>query len=194
MANTNAPFGFRPIGLTTGATPNFQQKPYKILYSNSNKIGQGDLVFITSGYVDTALSTTHPVLGVFAGCQYVSTITGQLVNRNYWAGGGDVTSTTVITAFVYDDPTIIYEGQVSGAAVTIANIEQNIKIVAGTPNPLSGFSTAAFDSANIANTSTYPFRIYALGNGFGNGYDSTSSYNRIQAVLNDQYLKDLTSL
>ena len=86
MANTNGAFGLRPIGVvgqaanTTGATE------YRIASGNTNAIYQGSPVIpLSTGFIDivgAAAGGTVGLVGVFWGCEYVSSTTGEKVFSN----------------------------------------------------------------------------------------------------------------
>src|SRR6056300_2027453 len=107
MANSNGAFGLRPIGVvgqaanTTGATE------YRIASGNTNAIYQGSPVKpLSTGFIDivgAATGGTVGLLGVFWGCEYVSSTTGKKVFSNYWPGSG-ADSNYPVKAFVYDNP------------------------------------------------------------------------------------------
>lgn len=51
-------------------------------------------------------------IGVFVGCDYVST-TGEIIKESFWPGGVKIMPGTSITAYVLDDPSVIFDVQVS---------------------------------------------------------------------------------
>ena len=107
MANTNVSFGLRPLSMlgssynTTGTTE------YRIAAANANRIYQGMPVIPTAaGVIDdlqAAAGGTVSILGVFYGCEYVSSTTGEKIFSNNWPGSGADTNHPV-KAFIYDDP------------------------------------------------------------------------------------------
>lgn len=186
MANTNAPFGMRPLRNVFGSVPTYQQTAYQIVWNNANTFGTGDIVKLSAGYVDVAGTTDHPVLGVFVGCEYYDPNQNKILFMPQWRAPV-LNSTLTPTAYVIDDPNVVFEVQSSGAAVTIANIGSTAKFTGnGAPNALTGVSTLALDAANIGSTTTYPLMI--LGPSQKIGVDNTSSYNTVEVKLNDQAL------
>ena len=193
MANSNAPFGLRPVRRLDGAAPNYQTNPYQINTANTNKIGTGDLVKFSSsnnGYIDIAGATDTPVLGVFSGCEWYDTGLQKKVFSPQWTG--TTTAVAPITAYVYDDYNIVYQIQSgAGGPVTIANVRANAKISAtgvGAPNATTGISTEFLDVASIAtNQATYPLKIVALSTTIGN--DNTSAFNLVEVILNSTNYK-----
>lgn len=165
MANTYAPNGFQMVNQFQGYAPNYTLTTRLISKSNTNKIGSGDVVrSLSTGYIDIAATTNTQVLGVFYGCEYYDTAQqsgfGQQFTRQ-WTGV--TTATADVLAYVCQDPTAIFQVQVSGtSAITSSSIGLNINFTAnGTPNSI-GFSVAAADQSTVSTTSTLPFRITGL--------------------------------
>lgn len=170
---TNAPFGLRPVCSTTGGAWTEKTTEYYI-YANAagtvtyqNPIFTGDpVVWATSvggtaangkigtiavynpNFTDGTPSTfgTTPILGVFMGCEYYSNVTGtnNLIKSSYWPGAAQVVPGTVIKAYVADDPTTVFEVQVSTHINAAANafvgnpIFPNTNATGGAPFPLTG--------------------------------------------------------
>lgn len=189
MANSNAPFGLRPVRRLDGAAPNYQAQKFKIAYNNSNSMGTGDLVkLLTTGYIDVAGATDHPCLGVFAGCEYFDTTAQKKIFSPAWRAPS-ITSTIVVTAYVIVDTQMIFEVQSSAGPTTIASLGSTAKITGnGAPNAYSGQSVLALDSTTLADTTnTYPLMVVGLSDKVGN--DNSSAYNIVEVVLNDTMFK-----
>jgi hypothetical protein len=107
MANTNGAFGLRPIAKMGQSTNSTGASEYRIAAGNTNAIYQGTPVIpLAAGVIDVvgaAAGGTVGLLGVFWGCEYVSSTTGKKVFSNQWPGSGADTNFPV-KAFVYDDP------------------------------------------------------------------------------------------
>ena len=89
MANSNGSFGLRPLSKLGGganSTGLTGYTPYEIASDNSDKIYHGQLVIpLASGYIDhtaNAAGGTVSHLGVFQGCEYVSSVTGKTTWSN----------------------------------------------------------------------------------------------------------------
>ena len=173
MANTNGAFGLRPIGKvgqnanSTGATE------YRIAAANTNAIYQGSPVIpLAAGVIDivgAASGGTVGLLGVFAGCEYVSSTTGETIFSNSWPGSGADTNFPV-KAFVYDDPMqqfVIATSNVVAAADTEAEVRAaifanaNMALATG-GTAATGMSTATLDLNTIATTNTLNLRIMGI--------------------------------
>ena len=64
MANTNKPFGMRPLG-NLSATGAQKQYGYLIKEDYGTNIFQGDLVRIVGGYIERVSANTQSSVGVF---------------------------------------------------------------------------------------------------------------------------------
>ena len=173
MANSNGAFGLRPIGKvgqnanSTGATE------YRIAAANTNAIYQGAPVIpLSTGVIDAVGSAeggTVGLLGVFWGCEYVSSTTGEKIFSNYWPGSGADTNHPV-KAFVYDDPMqtfVIATSNVVAAANTEAEVRAAIfanadMALATSGTAATGLSSATLDLNTIATTNTLNLRIIGI--------------------------------
>jgi len=193
MANVLAPFGFAPNGTIGSSTPNFRQSRRYIASTNATAIYTGDAVMpVTSsatGYIMQYATGSVPCCGVFIGCKYLSISQGRQVWSQYWPGSdanGDV------EAYVIDNPDALFVVQsgYASAAVTLANINQNVSIIA-TPvgNPLGGRSGMSIGQA--ATTSTYPFTIVDLITkpAGAPGTDITTPYNWVTVTFNNEVFR-----
>ena len=95
MANIQKAFGLRPIsklGSSTNSTGNSNYSMYAIANGNTNKLYQGQMVIpLGSGYIDRAQAAAGgsvSTVGVFWGCEYVSSVTGKMTFSNFWPGSG----------------------------------------------------------------------------------------------------------
>ncbi len=114
MANSNGSFGLRPLmkqGSAANSTGTNNYTFYEIANGNTNKIYQGSPVIpLSTGFIDivgAAAGGTVGLLGVFQGCEYVSSTTGKPVFSNTWPGSG-ADSNHPIKAIVNDDPMQLY--------------------------------------------------------------------------------------
>lgn len=162
----NAPFGLRPLesisggswtekvneyriftnagGNTTYATPIFTGDP--VIWNPAAATTIAGNPTIAAYAVDnaTVANEVAPVLGVFMGCEYFSTVTGSnnVIKSPYWPGAAQVMPGSVIRAYVLDDPDCVYDIQVS----TATNVANDARF-GGTTN---GAATAAYFGQNFA--------------------------------------------
>ena len=173
MANTNGAFGLRPIAKMGQNANSTGASEYRIAASNTNAIYQGSPVKpLSTGFIDivgSAEGGTVGLLGVFWGCEYVSSTTGKKVFSNYWPGSGADTNYPV-KAFVYDDPSQLFviatsnvvaafntEAEVRAAVFSNADFALATSGVATT-----GISSATLDLNTIATTNTLNLRIMGI--------------------------------
>jgi hypothetical protein len=173
MANINGAFGLRPIAKMGQNTNSTGASEYRIAAGNTNKIYQGSPVIpLATGFIDrvgAAAGGTVGLLGVFWGCEYVSSTTGKKVFSNFWPGTGANTNFPV-KAFVYDDPSQLFviatsnvttdfdtEAEVRAAVFANANFAGGQSGVDAT-----GIASATLDLATIATTNNLNLRIMGI--------------------------------
>jgi len=148
MANTNKPFGLRPIG-NLSATGAQKQYGYLIADNQSGAIYQGDLVTIDNGYLVKFNNTDHTVaVGVFNGCNYIDPTTGKPTWKNYYPGSVNITQGQIL-ADVLDDPNQLFLIQSAGTP-TQANMGTNADITAST----TGSTTTGVSNMTMSGTFT----------------------------------------
>lgn len=202
MSNTFAPFGFAVCGKMDGAAPSLNQTAYRIAYDNTHHLYTGDVcVMLSTGYIDTLAPGTTPPLGIFNGCEYISSSQGRLVFSPTFPGGDQITN-GIVTAFVIDDPNaqfFVQTGWAAGSpiAASQAMIGMNGQYANGTGSTLTGQSGAYLDlNATPAVTSTFPFRILDLVRDppGANGTDTTAAYNWVKVMWNNEFYRQLTGI
>ena len=168
------PYGLKPINLIGGQVFAGATRQRRIA-SGASSIGFGDpVIFVNDGTIAVSTSTTAApatgFAGVFLGCQFVSSVTGQPTFSQAWISGTSVKANTFITAFVCEDPDQLFQvAVVTGTTVvsttsglTYTNINNNVALVANTLNTVSYDSQQGIllSSANV--TDTLPIRIVDL--------------------------------
>ena len=167
MANTNGAFGLRPIGVvgqaanTTGATE------YRIASNNTNTMFQGSPVIpLSTGFIDkvgAATGGTVGLVGVFWGCEYVSSTTGETIFSNNWPGSGADTNHPV-KAFVYDNPmqtfVICSDASLTSEATARGHVFANANFADGAAgSSTTGISSAKLGVSTINTTANLNLRI-----------------------------------
>jgi len=173
MANSNGAFGFRPYGVLGSAANTTGTTEYRIASDNSNPIFQGMAVIpLAAGVIDdlqaAAGGNVSPV-GVFNGCEYVSSTTGETIFSNQWPGSG-ADSNFPVKAFLYDNPAQLFTiatSNVVAAANTEAEVRAavfaNIALATGNSgSTTTGISSATVDLNTIATTNTLFCRIMGV--------------------------------
>ena len=173
MANSNGAFGLRPYGILGSAPNSTGLTEYRIASTNTNKIYKGMAVIPTAdGVIDdlqAATGGTVSILGVFNGCEYVSSTTGETVFSNYWPGSG-ADSNFPVKAFVYDNPNQLFTIASSGStgdfdteAEYQATVFANAQFADGNSGTDStGISSATLNISTAADTATFPLRIVGI--------------------------------
>jgi|TARA_R100001460_G_scaffold1862_7_gene6639 hypothetical protein len=173
MANSNVAFGLKPIGILGAAPYTSGVTEYRIASDNSNPIFQGMAVIpLAAGVIDdlqAAAGGTVSIAGVFNGCEYVSSTTGEKIFSNYWPGSG-ADSNFPVKAFVYDNPNQLFTictSNVVSAANTEAEVRAavfaNIAFATGNSgSTTTGISSATADLNTIATTNTLALRIMGV--------------------------------
>lgn len=74
----------------------------------------GTIVPALTPQAGAAANTTVGVpVGIFIGCQFTDALTGYQVNSDYWPASRQVKAGTKITAWVNDDPEVVFKVQIS---------------------------------------------------------------------------------
>ena len=170
MANLNGSFGLRPLSKLGGGTNSTGLTgftPYEIASDNTDKIYHGQLVIpLASGYIDhtaNAAGGTVSHLGVFQGCQYVSSVTGKPTWSNYWPGSG-ADSDFPVKAFINDDPSQLYviatDASWTDEATARASVFLNASLSTGiTGVDSTGLSLGRLAISTLATTNSLSLRV-----------------------------------
>tara|TARA_R110002020_G_scaffold20995_1_gene71018 strand:- start:329 stop:973 length:645 start_codon:yes stop_codon:yes gene_type:complete len=170
MANSNGSFGLRPLnkmggGANSTATSNYTF--YEIANGNTNKLYHGEPVIpLSTGYIDApgaAAGGTVGLLGVFQGCEYVSSTSGKPIWSNYWPGSG-ADSNHPVKAYINDDPMQLYviatdatwTSKATARAAVFANANFSTAI---TGTDATGVSLGRLAISTIATTAALQMRI-----------------------------------
>jgi hypothetical protein len=135
----NAPFGLRPYSHLLGGADDIRTNSnYIIDVTTASTLNKGDPVIYAPAIADSAvgpynngqnsvitrlnptvtldaantpttITTDPPIVGVFMGCEYW--VNGTYYNQEYWVAGTPATS--VVKAYVIDDPFVIWDIQLS---------------------------------------------------------------------------------
>jgi hypothetical protein len=149
---------------TTGATE------YRIASSNTNPIYNGSPVIpLSTGFIDivgAAAGGSVSLLGVFGGCEYISSNTGQKVFSKFWPGSG-ANSSFPVKAFIYDNPmqlfTIASDASLTSEATARGHVFANANFATATSgSTATGNSSASLGVSTIATTNTLQLRIMGI--------------------------------
>jgi len=136
MANSNNPFGMRPLG-NLSATGAQKQYGYLIKEDYGTNLFQGDLVRIVGGYIQLAVADAAAV-GVFNGVFYDDPVTGKPTWSNKFIA--NAAYTVDLQADIIDDPSQLFLIQADSQAIVQADIGENVNITQGTGSTTTGQS------------------------------------------------------
>ena len=165
------PYGLKPINLIGGQVFAGSTRQRRI-DSSASSIGFGDpLKFASDGTVVVTTETTTPpdagFAGVFLGCTFVSTVTGQPTFSQAWISGTAVKSGTYVTAYVADDPNTLFKAVGVSASLAVSttggfvysDIGTNVALVANVLNATTNDSQQGLLTSSSAVTRSLPVRI-----------------------------------
>lgn len=148
MANVDAPRGAIPAYHLSGGV--IRAQPYTIASGYSTSIFTGDFVTqAVNGTITQAVADTGLILGVFQGCSYKDSTTGEQKYSPYWPAS---TSASDIVAYVIDDPDVIFIMQHDGTPTDPDDRGANYEITVGTGSTVNGTSAMEIDTSEIKAT------------------------------------------
>ena len=157
MANTDAPFGFRPSGKVGGNPDNGALSEYAIKSDYATAMFQGDLVIFSAGHVNVSAAGTAGNM-VFNGLKYDDNTTNKPTFKNFFDGTALGVQGEV---FVYDDPYQVYEAQSDSAVAStqahVGTFADHIKTHGG--NTTTGISGDEIDLPGSASATLTGVKI-----------------------------------
>ena len=195
MANTATPYGLRPVkradGMPyAGATSTYLIDPAgeatNLFYGQVVYIGADGYIALVTGTGADGTTNSFPgsgtltgAIGVFVGCSYVNA-QGQQIWSQYYPSG--TSNGGPIVAYVVDDPNVLFQAQLDGAADQ-SDVGANTFFAAAqstsTGSTRTGDSTSALDATTV--TTTAAFRIVAFVS------DPSDSYTDVLVKFNPGY-------
>jgi len=118
MANTDKPDGFTPAYHMYGGV--IRPAKMRIASGYGTAIYSGDVVTLSSGYVNQAGATSTPV-GVFYGVYYTAT-DGTPTFSKVWTASTATLGSADAEVLVYNDPGIVYEAQFTAGTPAVSFI------------------------------------------------------------------------
>jgi len=144
MANTDAPNGFTPAYHQSGGV--IRAKEYRIADDYATAIFNGDMVILTTDGTIIVGAASTPAVGVFAGCSFTKD-GGEVVFSKHWPAAQSVLG-SYATAYVYDDPNIVFRAQFSVAS-GIAILGGTCDLLATAGSTTTGRSAMELDSGDL---------------------------------------------
>lgn len=157
--NINAPSGFTAVKHSRGGTPVRvnSSADYAIAGALASNIYRGDMVKPTGTgtNIDLVAAGANPVVGPFHGVNFIDA-NGDTQFRPRWLSGQTVQTGSVPEATVFDDPDLLFDAQVSGAAgLVAANIGNTANLTAAVAgNALTGQSGEQVDQTTLSGSAT----------------------------------------
>ena len=162
----NGPYGLKPINLIGGQVYAGATRQMQFEAAYATNIFYGDFVKrVVGGYIELDDGTTaNTPVGVFLGCTYVSAVTKQPVQSQYYPASVSVQANTEIYATIADDPDTLFQVAVCSSGVVMATVTQNaigtnMSILATAGNTATGNSNFSVLSTSPAATNTFPVRV-----------------------------------
>lgn len=195
MANTDAAFGFKPVGHLLGLDWTQCVNPYYFAAAESTATFKYDLVSLagssdTLGEYPTVAQTAAAgsVLGAVIGFSNTPYISADVTNlaRKYRP------ASTAMYAWVVDDPFVIYEAQEdsTGNDMDADMVGLATDIAVGSGNTTTGISAMELDSSDTA-TGAGQMRILGL---VRRGTNALGSYAIWRCMINESQLLTATDV
>jgi hypothetical protein len=158
MANISNPSGFHPVKHGLGGTPNRTNTSgdYSIAGGLASNIYRGSMVAPTGtgNNINVVAAGANAMIGSFQGVSYVDA-GGNTQFRPYWGSGQTILANSTPEAYVWDDPALLFDAQVSGTAGLVAgNIGNTANILVGTGSALTGTSADQVDQSTLSASAT----------------------------------------
>ena len=209
----NAPFGLRPYSHLNGGADDIRTNSnYVIDTVTASTLNKGDPVIFAPAIADSAVNAYYkggqsvitrynptvqlqaannattfaaasipPIVGVFMGCEYW--VNGTYYNQEYWVAGTPATS--VVKAFVIDDPNVIFDVQLgtwfgSDQATPTQFLVLPCMQLQNATWPNTGHGAANPTAANSALIGSNVMLLTGRGPGPGAGNGRTTNLGTIQ--------------
>jgi hypothetical protein len=178
MANTDTPFGFRPIRYLSGAPYNGACNKYYVPATDGSAIYVGDPVKLAgsgddNGVPDVAVCAAgnRPV-GIVVGVDPVEGQSAPNLSRLYRP------ASTAMYLWVADDPDLVFEIQEDSVGGDLAktSLGLNIEFIAGSGSTTTGLSGFEIDSSTAATTNTLTCQVIRLARRPDNAIGANAVY------------------
>jgi hypothetical protein len=185
MSATSAPFGFRPAYHPMGLD---RARKYAITGGYATAIYKGAPVILNTNGTIVIGTAAADLLGIFAGCEFIDA-TGKPTVQNFWPAAQAIQANTAVTAWVYDDPNIVYEVQADGSIALTAIGDQADVSNVGTGSAFTGLSTATLSSVLAGAGVQAQFRIVGFGQQLDNAAGDAFTIVQVQ-LARSQYVSN----
>jgi hypothetical protein len=192
MANINSQFGFRPVKKVGAGYNASGSNEYVIANNETNAIYQGDPVVLNAnGSISVGNTAGAELIGIFNGCFYTDPTTQKPTYANYYPGG---VLASDIVAYVFDDPSTLFEVKVDDTNGDQAQVGSNANIATyAAGSNTSGISSVALDGDSFTTNAAANFRVVSLSTDPDNS-DYTAANASIIVKINLHSLSDTTGI
>jgi hypothetical protein len=187
MANTAEKFGLKPVRKLDGSPFINAQNRYRIANNYNTAIFQGDMVVpVATGTIARhTANTSDAVIGVFNGVFYTDPTTQKPTYANYYPGS---IAADDITAFVIDDPSVVYKIDSDGA-FAVADIFKNFSVTNVSGNTKTGISEVQLDYSVSGTNASYMLQAIDISQDVDN--DEAGSANvDVLVRINNHFFKN----
>jgi hypothetical protein len=187
MANTAEKFGLKPVRKLDGSPFINAQNRYRIANNYNTAVFQGDLVvpLATGTIARHTANTSDHVIGVFNGCFYTDPTTQKPTYANYYPGS---VAADDITAFVIDDPSVVYKIDSDGA-FAVADIFKNFSVTTGGGNTKTGISEVQLDYSVSGTNASFMLQAFDISQDVDND-DAGSANVDVLVRINNHFFKN----
>jgi len=195
MANSDTPFGLKPVRYLNGSPWNGQFRVYYVPSTDSTAIFKGDAVKQASTGADstgkyaavTQATAGDAIRGVvigFGSTPYQMYCPTDLENK-YRA------ASTAMYLAVVDDPNVVFEVQEDsvGNSCPATDVGFNANLVVGSGSTSTGVSGMELDSSSAASTATLQLKIMGLVDREDNELGDNAKW---EVIINNHQLKGYT--
>jgi hypothetical protein len=200
MPNLDVAFGLRPYKMNGQGANTQGQTAYKIqstgVAGSSSAIYHGQPVIpLATGLIGPAAAATGgtvPLLGVFAGCEYVD-LTGKPRWSQFYPGTASVKSGTEVIGYVWDNPAQLFVINADAAIADDAVFANANLATSLTGNASTGISLGELAVSTVATTATLNLRIVGFDDN-PDGNDPTAAGRRVVVRLNVHHNASATGI
>ena len=188
MSATSAPFGFRPAYNTIGLE---RAKRYAIASGYGTALYKGQPVTVnTNGTIVTAAGAAD-LKGILAGVEFVDA-NGKPNLQPNWPAGQTIPAGGFAYAWVWDDPTIVYEVQATGSIAQAGVGDQADAANISSGSAQTGLSQCGLGSL-VGAGNQGQFRVVGFGLAPDNAPGDAYTVVQVQ-IARDQYVANKTAV
>jgi len=174
MANSNTPFGLRPIRHINGEPYNGSATRYYVPASDSTALYIGDPVIIAGSADADGVATVTKATAAGGAYMLGPVVSVEQVTRDSTTYREASTARYV---WVADDPDLVFLVQEDGVggALAVTDVGLNADWVAGSGSTVTGLSGAMLDTSTKATTATLQLRIQGFNQSVDNEVGSANA-------------------